>query len=73
MENLMTLEQLLKAIQPGVKLSVVEGGHTTAENELIRLYSGGEEQLSAEILARNVDAITVMGKTYLQIHLTALA
>lgn len=71
MNELMTLEQFLVAIQPGVKLSITDNSGVDGKGvELICLFSGGEDQLSSEILSRNVDGIMILGKSYLQIHLT---
>ena len=64
----MDLESFLNVLESGIKLSVTE---TTGEGdeELIRMFSGGQEQLSTDILARTIDSIIILGKSYLQIHL----
>ena len=62
----MTLGQLLDALDANIKLSIVEGEQNTP---LITMYSGGQDQLTSELLDREVDRVGILGKTYLQIHL----
>ena len=64
----MTLRQLLSALNGDLKISIVSsvGGELV---ELIRMYTGGTEQLSDEILAKQVGSIMVLGKTFVQIQL----
>ena len=65
----MTLENFLNVLEPNIKLSVVEG---ESNDELIRLFSGGQDQLSDEILAKEIDSIIILGKSFLQIHLASV-
>ena len=60
---------LLNTLEPGIKVSIVEGTDTITE--LIKMYSGGEAQLSDDLLTRQVDHVLLLGKSYIQIHLTA--
>lgn len=72
----MTVNEFLTAMEPEIKVSITETTGTEllqTETELIRMYSGEDatSQLSAEILARTIDKICVLGKTYLKLHLSA--
>ena len=71
----MTVNEFLTALEPNIKVSITETqteNTTSTELELLRMYSGegATSQLSAEILARNIDAIYVLGKTSLKLHLS---
>lgn len=71
----MTVNEFLTALEPNIKVSITETqteNTTSTEVELIRMYSGegATSQLSAEILARVIDGIYVLGKTSLKLHLS---
>ena len=65
----MELGIFLNTLEPGIKLTIVEG--TDAITELIKMVSGGEAQLKDAILTRTVDQISILGKSHLQIHLSS--
>lgn len=71
----MTVNEFLTALEPNIKVSITETqteNTTSTDVELLRMYSGegATSQLSAEILARVIDAIYVLGKTSLKLHLS---
>lgn len=71
----MTVNEFLTALEPNIKVSITETqteNTTSTEVELLRMYSGegATSQLSAEILARVIDEIYVLGKTSLKLHLS---
>lgn len=71
----MTVNEVLTALEPNIKVSITETqteNTTSTEVELLRMYSGegATSQLSAEILARVIDEIYVLGKTSLKLHLS---
>ena len=71
----MTVNEFLTALEPNIKVSITETqteNTTSTDVELLRMYSGegATSQLSAEILARNIDGIYVLGKTSLKLHLS---
>lgn len=71
----MTVNEFLTALEPNIKVSITETqteNTTSTEVELLRMYSGegATSQLSAEILARVIDGIYVLGKTFLKLHLS---
>lgn len=71
----MTVNEFLTALEPNIKVSITETqteNTTSTEVELLRMYSGegATSQLSAEILARVIDGIYVLGKTSLKLHLS---
>lgn len=65
----MSLGNLLNVLDSELKLSVVEVRDDT-KTELIRLFSGGQAQLTTELLDREVDHITILGKSSIEIRLT---
>ncbi len=71
----MTVNEFLTALEPNIKVSITETqteNTTSTDVELLRMYSGegATSQLSAEILARVIDEIYVLGKTSLKLHLS---
>lgn len=71
----MTVNEFLTALEPNIKVSITETqteNTTSTDVELLRMYSGegATSQLSAEILARVIDGIYVLGKTSLKLHLS---
>lgn len=71
----MTVNEFLTALEPNIKVSITETqgeGLLATDVELLRMYSGegATSQLSAEILARVIDGIYVLGKTSLKLHLS---
>ena len=65
----MTLNDIVSAFEPGIKVKVTET-HNGTEKEMITFFSEGGTQLSATLLARTVDYISVYGKTSLCLHLS---
>lgn len=65
----MNLGNLLDVLDSNIKLSVVEV-QDNVKTELIKLFSGGQAQLTAELLDREVDHITILGKSFIEIRLT---
>lgn len=65
----MSLGNLLNVLDSELKLSVVEV-RDNIKTELIRLFSGGQAQLTTELLEREVDHITILGKSSIEIRLT---
>ena len=65
----MTLGNFLDVLESGIKLSITEVRDHT-KTELIKLFSGGQEQLATELLSREVSSITILGKSFLEIQLT---
>lgn len=65
----MNLGNLLDVLDSNIKLSVVEV-QDNVKTELIKLFSGGQAQLTTELLDREVDHITILGKTFVEIRLT---
>lgn len=68
----MNLGSFLDVLESGIKLSITEV-RDNVKTELIKLFSGGQEQLTAELLAREVSSITIMGKSYLEVQLSAVS
>ncbi len=65
----MVLDNLLNKLDGDIKLSIVEV-RDNVKTELIQLISAGHEQLTAELLGREVDHITILGKSFIEIRLT---
>ena len=65
----MTLGSFLDVLESGIKLSITEV-RDNVKTELIMLFSGGQEQLTTELLSREVSSITILGKSFLEIQLT---
>ena len=70
----MTVNDLLSVIMGEVKITIsrkiINGTNTSIEN-YITLYSGGEEQLNSTFLAETVEGVDLLGKTRMQVWLTA--
>ena len=66
----MTLSEFLAALNnPQAVVTINEPGEGTAVTELIKMYAAGYEQLLAELLAREVDKVTVVNQNAITVLL----
>jgi predicted YcjX-like family ATPase len=68
----MSLSEFLAALNnPQAVVTINEPSEGTAVTELIKMYAAGYEQLLAELLAREVDKVTVVSPQAITVLLKA--